>query len=79
MPGNIAALSIIAAMADLTESLPRAIYSAGQVRELDRIAVAEHGIPSYTLMTRAAEAALRTLRAHWPARNQAPDLLRRRQ
>jgi NAD(P)H-hydrate epimerase len=36
------------------------------VRELDRIAVAEHGIPSYTLMTRAAEAALRTLRAHWP-------------
>ena len=53
-------------MGDLTESLPRAIYSAGQVRELDRIAVAKHGIESYTLMTRAAEAALRTLRAHWP-------------
>jgi hydroxyethylthiazole kinase-like uncharacterized protein yjeF len=53
-------------MADQSSSLPRAIYSASQVRELDRIAVAKHGIPSYTLMTRAAEAALRTFHARWP-------------
>ncbi|HLF11546.1 MAG TPA: NAD(P)H-hydrate dehydratase [Gammaproteobacteria bacterium] len=47
--------------------LPRAIYSAAQVRELERIAIQERGIPSYTLMNRAAEAALRVLRAHWPS------------
>ena len=46
--------------------LPEAIYSAAQVRGLDRIAIEEFGIPSYTLMCRAAEAAVAALRRHWP-------------
>jgi NAD(P)H-hydrate repair Nnr-like enzyme with NAD(P)H-hydrate epimerase domain len=32
------------------------LYTAAQVRELDRIAIEEAGIPGYTLMTRAGEA-----------------------
>ena len=47
--------------------LPEAIYTAGQVRSLDRIAIEEFGIPGYTLMCRAAEAAVAALRKHWPA------------
>ncbi len=46
--------------------LPTAIYTAEQVRGLDRIAIEEFGIPSYTLMCRAAEAAVAALRQHWP-------------
>mgnify|MGYP001025035047 CR=1 FL=1 len=46
--------------------LPVAIYSESQVRALDRFAIEQAGIPSYTLMTRAGEAALRTLRSCWP-------------
>jgi NAD(P)H-hydrate epimerase len=47
-------------------SLPLAIHTAAQVRALDRHAVERLNIPGYTLMTRAAEAALRTLRSCWP-------------
>lgn len=42
------------------------IYRVAQVRELDRRAIQEQGILGYTLMTRAATAALRKLRARWP-------------
>jgi hydroxyethylthiazole kinase-like uncharacterized protein yjeF len=42
------------------------LYSAAQVRELDRLAIAEAGIPGYMLMTRAAEACWAVLRSHWP-------------
>jgi NAD(P)H-hydrate epimerase len=48
------------------ETLPIAIYSASQVRELDRRASAELGIPSFELMSRAGEQALRVLRRRWP-------------
>src|SRR5581483_523068 len=41
------------------------LYTAAQVRALDRAAI-EHGTPGYTLMQRAAEAAWRTLRRRWP-------------
>ena len=47
--------------------LPKAIYTADQVRGLDRTAIEEFGIPSYTLMCRAAEAAVAALRQRWPA------------
>lgn len=47
--------------------LPTAIYTADQVRGLDRIAIEQFGIPSYTLMCRAAEAAVAALRRYWPA------------
>jgi len=44
-----------------------ALYTAGQVRELDRRAIEELGIPGYELMTRAGHATLNGLRALWPA------------
>jgi NAD(P)H-hydrate epimerase len=46
--------------------LPSALYRAAQVRELDRIAIQERGIPGYTLMSRAGEVAFRVLRERWP-------------
>ena len=42
------------------------LYTAEQMRALDRAAMSALAIPGYTLMTRAAAAALRALRAHWP-------------
>jgi hydroxyethylthiazole kinase-like uncharacterized protein yjeF len=43
------------------------LYSAEQVRELDRTAIEEAGIPGYTLMSRAGAAAWDALRRDWPA------------
>jgi ADP-dependent NAD(P)H-hydrate dehydratase / NAD(P)H-hydrate epimerase len=43
-----------------------AIYTAAQVRALDDFEIKKRRVPGYTLMTRAAEAALRLLRARWP-------------
>ena len=45
---------------------PYALYRAAQVRELDRIAIEEYGIPGETLMERAGAAAFRVLRETWP-------------
>ena len=47
-------------------ALPIALYSASQVRALDAHGISELGIPGYTLMKRAGEAALRYLRSRWP-------------
>jgi NAD(P)H-hydrate epimerase len=46
--------------------LPTALYSTAQVRALDAYAIDVLGIPGYTLMKRAGEAALRYLRSRWP-------------
>jgi len=46
--------------------LPIELYRAAQVRELDRIAIEERGIPGYTLMNRAGQAAFDLLRQRWP-------------
>ncbi len=48
-------------------ALSGALYTAEQVRELDRRAIVERGIAGYELMTRAGHAALNALRALWPA------------
>jgi NAD(P)H-hydrate epimerase len=48
------------------ESLPTGVYAAAQVRAMDQHAIDVAGIPGYTLMERAAEAALVTLRRCWP-------------
>jgi hydroxyethylthiazole kinase-like uncharacterized protein yjeF len=48
----------------MTATLP--LYTAEQVRELDRTAIEEAGIPGYTLMSRAGVAAWDTLRENWP-------------
>ena len=46
--------------------MPSPLYTAAQVRELDRMAIGEAGIPGYTLMSRAGEACWEALQARWP-------------
>lgn len=47
-------------------ALPVSLYSTAQVRALDAYAIEKLGIPGYTLMKRAGEAALRFLRTRFP-------------
>ncbi|ARN76357.1 bifunctional ADP-dependent (S)-NAD(P)H-hydrate dehydratase/NAD(P)H-hydrate epimerase [Oceanicoccus sagamiensis] len=47
-------------------NLPTRLYRAKQVRELDRVAIEEQGIPGFTLMRRAAKAAFTILLAQYP-------------
>src|SRR5688572_28781256 len=49
------------------ERLPELVWSATQVRELERLAMARGGVSEYDLMCRVGEAALRTLLQRWPA------------
>lgn len=46
--------------------LPRALYTAAQVRDFDRRAIADFGLAGATLMERAGQAAWDLLRATWP-------------
>jgi NAD(P)H-hydrate epimerase len=46
--------------------LPINVYSVASVREIDRTAIEQAGIPGYTLMERAAEAAVREAFASYP-------------
>lgn len=48
-------------------ALPAPVHSAEQVRAMDRFASEQLGIPGYTLMNRAGEAALDLLAESWPA------------
>ncbi len=48
------------------DSLPANIYSVAAVRETDRTTIEDHGVPGYTLMTRAGEAAVAAARARFP-------------
>jgi len=48
------------------QTLPANIYSVASVREIDRTTIEDHGIPGYTLMTRAGAAALRAARQRFP-------------
>jgi hydroxyethylthiazole kinase-like uncharacterized protein yjeF len=54
------------AMADSSDALPREIYSTAQVRQFDRRAIDEHGIPGFELMRRAGAAAMAVVRERWP-------------
>jgi NAD(P)H-hydrate epimerase len=47
--------------------LPSDVYTAQQVRALDRTAIEVFGIPGYELMCRAGEASLQALSRHWPS------------
>jgi NAD(P)H-hydrate epimerase len=51
---------------DSNTRLPTALYRAEQVRDLDRIAIVDEGIPGATLMERAGVAAFDELRRAWP-------------
>lgn len=48
------------------DSLPANIYSVAAVRETDRTTIEDHGVPGYTLMTRAGAAAVAEARARFP-------------
>ena len=48
------------------QSLPANIYSVAAVREIDRLAIEDHGVPGYTLMLRAGAAAVSDARARFP-------------
>jgi len=50
----------------MTQVPEQALYTAAQVRELDRLAIEEAGIGGYPLMCRAGEAAFQRLRFFWP-------------
>ena len=45
---------------------PGKVYTAAEVRQLDRTAIESHGIPGISLMRRAGRAAFETLRKRWP-------------
>lgn len=53
-------------MIPLMNTLPHTLYRSEQVRELDRIAIEEHKLPGFTLMSRAGQVAFDALRNHWP-------------
>ena len=53
-------------MSDFTTKLPKNLYRAEQVRELDRIAIEDKGIAGFELMQGAASAAFNFLREYWP-------------
>ena len=48
-------------------AMPRELWTAAQVRELDRRAIELHGVPARELMERAGGAALDALLQRWPA------------
>jgi NAD(P)H-hydrate epimerase len=50
-----------------TERLPELVWSAAQVRELERLAMERDRVSEYDLMCRAGAAALRVLLQRWPA------------
>jgi NAD(P)H-hydrate epimerase len=48
------------------DSLPANIYSVAAVRETDRTTIQDHGVPGYSLMSRAGAAAVAEARAIYP-------------
>ncbi|MDX1500495.1 MAG: NAD(P)H-hydrate epimerase, partial [Woeseiaceae bacterium] len=48
------------------ETLPDSIYAVASVREIDRTAIEDRGIPGYELMTRAGSAACKAVRRRYP-------------
>ncbi|MEA2079140.1 MAG: NAD(P)H-hydrate dehydratase [Pseudomonadota bacterium] len=51
----------------MSEAVYIPLYTAAQVRELDRIAIQEKGIPAYRLMCRAGQALAGRIGRCWPA------------
>lgn len=48
------------------QNLPITLYRAAQVRELDRIAIQERGIPGFELMSRAGAEVFQRITTQWP-------------
>jgi ADP-dependent NAD(P)H-hydrate dehydratase / NAD(P)H-hydrate epimerase len=53
-------------MNDIMANLPIKLYSAVQIKELERIAIEERGISGYELMTRAGQAVYEKMLEHCP-------------
>ena len=53
-------------MSDFTSILPKTLYRAAQVQELDQIAIKDHGIPSFELMKTAGAAVFNIIKEKWP-------------
>ncbi len=51
---------------DAMSDIPYAIYSAEQSRQLDRLLLQQYRLSAAQLMVRAGEAALLTIKRHWP-------------
>ena len=56
-------------MFESNRNLPVHLFTAEQVRELDRLAIEEHNIPGYTLMQCAARFSYSVLKQQWPDAN----------
>ncbi len=63
---NAVTSTVTSTVTKYTKHLPQALYRTEQVRELDRIAIEENGIPGFSLMTKAAEATFAVMRKRWP-------------
>ena len=50
----------------MSANLPGLLYTAEQVRQLDRIAIDSRGVPGLSLMRRAANACVKILLQRWP-------------
>lgn len=48
------------------QNLPITLYRAAQIRELDRIAIQERGIPGFELMSRAGAEVFQRITTQWP-------------
>jgi hydroxyethylthiazole kinase-like uncharacterized protein yjeF len=48
------------------QNLPIKLYRAAQIRELDRIAIQERGIPGIELMSRAGDEVFQRIKKQWP-------------
>lgn len=53
-------------MTNSSLNLPKKLYSADQVRELDRVAIEDKSIPGFELMQRAGRVAFESLQTSWP-------------
>ena len=53
-------------MSLIQSELPDSLYTAAEVRELDRISIEQFGIPGFELMQRAANALFECMRLNWP-------------
>lgn len=53
-------------MIEAMQELPQTLYRAEQVRELDRVAIEDFGIPGYQLMCRAGGAVFACMAEKWP-------------
>jgi NAD(P)H-hydrate epimerase len=50
----------------MSQTLPSALYTAEQVRELDRIAIEDFGVPGIVLMKAAGRAIFKEINQRWP-------------